>query len=997
MRSIGAVAGTARSALLEHTTSLVVRAKLAAVAALLNHAPSLRHHLQDEHPLGVPFVFEAKIQFVTWDRSSGVHVVCSGGRMRVGAGPVAGADATVRFKTRALMRRFFDARADNLDKIINNDVALEGNMGVLAKFGHMTSAVALRQRKLALSPRWAGPLGPARWQDMPVCPPGEPCRDRPEGEATWLADPHLAAYTLDHFPRIKRQLWTVRTTIAEICTERARLLTELKLRDRLAGRTDDSAAMRQARVVHHLLTRKEPFIREDDLLAGTTTSRPVGVPLYPELGATWGWGELLTMQAREINPYRISDEDIEILNREVYPFWLYDNVRQWTYARSEARQAIDLDMRFALFFMWKSQAISHTVVDVPAVLRRGLLDIRAEAGRRRAQAADEAGRDFYGALAIALDGVMDYACRLGRHAAELESRIADASGEAAARRAELREMARICAKVPAHPAETLHEAVQAIWILLVALHQESFNAALVVGRLDVWLQPFFARDLGAIGDPDERRRYVARALELCCALMIKCADHLPYKESAGNRVFSGSSADMVITLGGQTEQGRTAVCDMTWILLKATEMLRLRDPNVNARFAPGINSEQYLRRLCEVNLLTGATPSLHNDAAVVAALEHQGLSPEHARDWTATGCVEPTSCGRHLGHTNCMMFNLVAALEMALHDGSHPLLAQQVGPRTGDPRSFATYADFVAAIEAQLGWLIDRAVEANDAYGRAHQELKPTPLMSALFCGPMDKGRDVVDGGALYNSSGAALIGLTDVIDSLAAVRTLVYERRRTDWEALLAALAADFAGHAELLAEILTKTPKFGRDEGLPLEIARGLMGFVFRRFQSHRSYRGGRYFPGYWSMSFHVAFGALAGALPSGRRKGKAFTPGLTPSQLAGASLTEQIRTVAALDPLLMPNNIAFNVKVAPGPGDAHCKLVDRLAAYVGSYFELGGMQMQFNVVSTATLRAAMEHPEEFRDLLVRISGYNVYFVDLTREAQLEVIERTEHRLGS
>jgi formate C-acetyltransferase len=928
-------------------------------------------------------------------------VVIEGGRMRVGAGPIERADTTVRFRSPRAMRDFFDPSFNQLDLIIDNQVALEGNISALAWFGHMTNCVLLGGRQRPLHPAWAAGVGPARWQDLPAHRAGEPCRERPAGEVSALDDPHLAGYTLDDFPRIKRLLWVHRTTVPEICTERARLLTEFELKERGRSRNGGGPPpLHAARALRHVLARKEPIIRDDDLLAGTTTSRRVGVPIYPELGGTWLWSELLTSGDRALNPYIIHDEDVKILDRQVFPHWLDDNVRQWAYDHGGRPEVIDLDMRFALYFMWKSQAISHTVIDVPRALSRGLLDLRDEAARREAEAAGAGSRAFYRGLQIALEAVVDYSRRLARRAAELADEV-EGEGEAAdARRRELREMARVCEKVPARPAETLHEAVQAIWTLFVAQLAESFNAAIVLGRLDLWLEPFFRKELDGVDDPAERRRRVERALELACALMLKATDSLPLKVSAGNRIFSGSSGDYVITLGGVTAEGASAVSDMTWIFLKATEMLRLRDPNVNARFAPGVNSEAYLRRLCEVNALTGATPSLHNDDAVVPALLEQGFTLEHARDWTATGCVEPTSCGRHYGHTNSMMFNMVGALEMALHDGVHPLIGDKLGPGTGDPRSFASYDQVREAVEAQLGWLIDTSCDANNVFGRAHQQIKPTPLLSALFTGPMEAGRDLVDGGAVYNTSGVAMVGLTDVVDSLAAIKALVFDRRRIDLPTLLDALDADFEGPANeaLRQEILRTAPKFGRDDGaLAQEIARDLMRFVYDRFQAHEHYRGGRYLPGYWSMSYHVAFGALSGALPSGRKKGKAFTPGLTPSHLCGAGLTEQIRTVAALDPRLMPNNIAFNVKVVPGAGDTHAAVVDRLAAYVGAYFELGGMQLQFNVVSTATLRHAVTHPEEHRDLLVRISGYNVYFVDLTPEAQLEVIERAEHSLSA
>jgi len=979
--------------ILGRMTLPLVRTKLFAVATMLNHRPSLRHHLRDELPDGEQVVFDATIQWLTWDRSRGVHAVFRDGKMRVGAGPVDGADVTFRCKRLEDLRGLFAAGADTLDMIISNDVAIEGNMSVLAKFGHMAATVQQGGRKLPLHERWEHSAWPDRWEDMPAYPVGESCDEHPAGEVTRLDDPHLAGFSLDDLPRIKRLLWAYRTVITEWCTERAVGLTEFVRAQGEGGRGDgDATVLRQARAVHHLLSHKAPIIHDDDLLAGTTTSKRIGVPLYPELGATWGWSELLTTQGRERNPYRITDEEIDVLDRQVLPLWLHDNVRQWTYDHGDDASLLDLDARFALYFMWKTQAISHTLVDTPSVLARGLLDIREEASRREGEAGDDEARELFQAMQVALDGVLDYSARLAAHARELADGLTGDGDRS--RRDELLEMARICERVPAHPAETLHEAIQVIWILMVALHQESFNAALVVGRLDVWLEPYFQRHMEGADDPDEKSQRIQRVLELCSALVLKLTDHLPFVESAGNRIFSGSSGNQVITLGGVTDDGGSAVCDMTWIWLKVTEILRVRDPNVNARFAPGVNSDAYLRRLCEVNLLTGATPSLHNDDAVIPAMVEQGFALEHARDWTATGCVEPTSCGRHLGHTNSMMFNMVAALEMALNDGVHPLVGEQVGPSTGDPRGFGSYEAFVGALKEQLGWLIDRSARANNMLGRTHQRIRPTPLMSALFEGPMESGRDVVRGGARYNSSGTALVGLTDVVDSLAAVRTLVYDGE-VEMDTLLAALAADFQGHEELHARVLRRAPKFGQDAELPLEIARDLMDFVYDRYQAHEHYRGGRYVPGYWSMSYHVAFGDLSGALPSGRRRGESFTPGLTPSQLSGAPLTEQIRTVASLDAHRMPNNIAFNVKVVPGADDEHREVVDRMAAYVGAYFEMGGMQIQFNVVGSDTLKAAMETPDEYRDLLVRISGYNVYFVDLTPEAQLEVIGRMEHAL--
>ncbi len=985
----------ARAALLDRATPAIAQTKLTAMSVLLSVRPAWRHHLRGMHPTGTPSTFDATIQFITQDGQLGVHAVFHNGRMRVGRGATSRADTTVRFRGLEDMRRFF-AGGDALTMLLENAVRLEGNLSYLFKFAHMSTMLArggskVRPHDLPGAAGW-----PSDWRNLPNHAAGKPSTERPAGEVFVLDDPYLAATSLDDLPRIKRLLWAYRTTRPAMCTERPRLLTEFVLQHR-ASAVDDEPVLRQAKAVRHILSNRRAIIHDDDLLAGTTTSHRIGVVVFPELGGVGMWPELLTMAGREQNPYDITDEDIEILDRQVFPFWMTDNVREWTKRHAEDRVPLELDERFVLYFLWKTQAASHTVVDVPRALARGLLDIQREACAREAAATDPKKRAFYRALDVALGGVLSYAEHLAVEA-ERQQRNASLSGpDGQARRDELAEIARICRKVPASPPETLHEAIQAIWIMFLSQHQENMGAGLVVGRLDTWLEPYFQRDMAGVTDPVEKKHRIDRALELCCALMLKLTDHLPMVPDLGNRLFGGSSENQVITLGGLTPDGKTAVCDMTWLFLKATEMMHLRDPNVNARFAPGVNSDAYMRRLCEVNLLTHATPSLHNDDAVVKALEALGFTTEHARDWTATGCVEPTSCGRHFGHTNCMLVNLVAPLEMALRDGVHPILGERIGPRTGAVETFTTYEDFLRAYKAQLGWVIDRSVDANNMLGRAHQVLKPTPLLSSLFDGPMECGKDVIDGGAIYNTSGAAMIGLTDVVDSLSAIKTLVFDQRLLGLRELVDALEADFDGHETLLARMLKKVPKFGQDQELPLRIARDVQTFVWERYGRREHYRGGKYVPGYWSMSNHVAFGLLSGALPSGRRRGKPFTPGLTPSALARASLTEQIHTVASLEAVHMPNNIAFNVKVVPGAHDTHEGVVDRMAAVAGSYFDLGGMQMQFNVTSSDTLRDALKHPERYGDLLVRISGYNAYFVELNRDIQLELIERAEHRLSA
>ena len=191
----------------------------------------------------------------------------------------------------------------------------------------------------------------------------------------------------------------------------------------------------------------------------------------------------------------------------------------------------------------------------------------------------------------------------------------------------------------------------------------------------------------------------------------------------------------------------------------------------------------------------------------------------------------------------------------------------------------------------------------------------------------------------------------------------------------------------------VTKRVPLFGSGNDEALEIANRITKFTHEYYGSHINYRGGHYTTGFWSMSNHVAYGTLSGALPSGRLRGKPFTPGLTPEPHASSNLLDNIRDVARLNPKNMNNNIAFNVKVVPSAKDTREQVVERMFAYVKAYFELGGMQMQMNVVTSETLRDAMAHPENYRNLLVRISGYNAYFVTINRDMQLELIERAEY----
>ncbi|MBN1947540.1 MAG: hypothetical protein JW797_17850 [Bradymonadales bacterium] len=1073
-------------------TNLLVHALLRLMASMYRYRPGLRRYLR-----GRDGWMDFSVGIATADGSVRQSIHFAGGKAQVRGSIPDGVDTVLNFKDASVIKRMLNLTpAEVMNLLLRNEMWVNGNMATLNKFNFLLSLLLEKKHKKMMARR---KLAQAR--EIEEMPSGDKegsqklmARKRSRLSAgrcdavKFLEDPYLSRYTLDDFPRLARFLDIHLKTRPEICAERAQLLTDWH-REHGFERDEQGQpwepVRRQAQAFHHLMTHRKPIVRKDDLIAGTTTAKEIGVVLYPDTHGTMIWGELKSVPERPLNPYDISEETRNILHFDVFPYWEKRNIREWV--RQEHNEPLfqQLDERFAVYFLWKTVALSHTIADYPKLLRLGTTGLLAEidaelrrireTGRQRGEAigeeagvwgpdsatehaatggpgdrgvvdadlAHEAERQGGGgvvsgseadaglaneteaeasggpireeaggrrpagppqdstthkamlleSMRLVLEGVNGYADHLADQA------LADAEHEAdPVRRQELVELAEICRQVPRHPARTLHEAIQAIWTVWVALHMENTNAGLSIGRLDQWLQPYFLEDIRAIEDPEERERYVKRAIELVGCFYMRCTDHLPLVPDIGNFLFGGSSSDQAITLGGTTPEGGNAVNDMTYVFLKVTELLNIRDPNVNARFNPQVNSDTYLRRLCEVNLHTAATPSMHNDLSVMASLADFNYPAEHLRDWSATGCVEPTLSGRHVGHTNCMMMNMVAALEMAMNNGRHPLMAWDVGPRTGDidQGAFSTFEEFFEAFTRQYRFLIEQSCAYNNILGRAHQLIRPTPLLSSLIDGCIASGKDVTEGGARYNSSGSACIGLADVTDSLMAIKTLVYDTKEVSFPDLKRAVAENFANDPVLHATILNKVPKFGSGNAEALELAQRVTRFSHDCYWEQPHYRGGHYTAGFWSMSNHVAFGCLTGALPSGRLSQKPFTPGLTPEPLASKHLLDPIRDVAALDPRTMNNNMAFNVKVVPGPHDSHEQAVDHLTSYARTYFELGGMQMQFNVVTSAILRDAMAHPESYPNLLVRISGYNAYFVTLNRELQQELIERAEYGIG-
>ncbi|MBE7411058.1 MAG: hypothetical protein L6Q54_15140 [Leptospiraceae bacterium] len=917
-------------------------------------------------------------------------------------------DASLIFQTDSGIKKLLSATpTEQIFMIMRSELITQGNTNYLNLFFFLLSLLILKKQKKMMelekknskikaekiASDGKGGLSKEAIQKMAERLVG----DSIDPGVKYLSDPYLSKYKLSDFPRIQEFLDIHFEVKPEVCPERPKLVTDWCKKN---GFEKDSTGkdwipeLRQGEIFKYLMENRKPVIRKNDLIAGTTTSKEIGVVVYPDSHGMMIWSELLTVPHRPLNSYDISEETLSILHHEVFPYWSKRNFREWVRDNYNNPIGQKIDERFAVYFLWKTVAISHTIPDFPKILKMGTKGIIKEVDEKlKDSSLNEKQIATLKGMKLTLEGIAAYSKNLSKEAekeANLESNPK--------RKKELEKIAQICNTVVENPASTLDEAVNAMWITWVGLHNENTNAGLSLGRLDQWLQPYFESDMAKLKTVEEREEYTKHAIELICDFYMRATDHLPLTPDIANWYFGGSSSDQAITLGGLTPDGKDAVNDMTYIFLKATEFLTIRDPNVNARFSIGVNSNTYLKRLCEVNLITAGTPSIHNDGAVISSLEQYGYAKEDMRNWAATGCVEPTLCGMHIGHTNFQMMNMVGALEMALNNGYHPVMKWSLGPKTGSIENgdFSDFESFFEAFTKQFSFLIDSSIEYNELLAKAHQAIRPTPLLSSLIEGTIESGKDVVWGGAKYNSSGAACIGLSDVTDSLMVIKKLVFDDKLITFQELKRAIDSDFQIDSRVLSLIKSKSHFFGSGNSDSVAMANRVTKFTHDYYNKFTNYRGGKYTAGFWSMSNHVIFGTLSGALPSGKRAGKSLTPGLTPKGEASNNILDNLRDVASLDPKNLSNNIAFNVKVVPSYEDSREKTVNTMKAYTEGYFKMGGMQMQLNVVTVDTLKDAMIHPENYRNLLVRISGYNAYFVTLNKDMQLELIERSSFGLN-
>lgn len=844
-----------------------------------------------------------------------------------------------------------------------------------------------------------------------------------------LPDPYLAEYTLDDFERLKQfksERIDTKKNMPEITAEQGKLLTEYFM---LNGyETNEygefiNPTLDMANAFGYLMKHKKPVLRENDLLAGTMTPNPICGSVTQPYTVGWAiWGELTSIAERTIEPYSITQETIDTLHNFVLPFWMNRNITQVWKKKFNYPDAAKVNDRLFFLNSWGLISLSPGSPNFNNVLQKGIDGIIKEIDDKlgspdhkkqndgKGQKNHEADKsltseeiDTLKAMKIECQGILTYTENLAAQVLKEHDVEKDPK-----RKGELEELHRVLKSVPKRPAKTLHEAVQSLWIMFIGIGLDSMDDNVALGRLDQILQPFFEADMREMKNDQERAAYVESAIELVGCLFLRITSHLiaaPLIATWQNSAGPGTASTVV---GGVKRDGTDAVNEMTYIILKVAELLGMDDPDMDARYYPGINDPLYLRRVCEVNYITSGTPAIHGDNSVIESLVKRHItsdkpegekswSLEDIRDWVPCGCVEPVIMGKHFAATGDIDSNLVVPLSLALNDGYEPVAQYQVGPQTGSVESFETFEQFFQALEKQYQCIYERvAIKGSHELVKVQQGVMPAPLYSVLLDGCIENAKGMTYGGAKYNSSGGGFIGLSDVIDSLLVIKKLVFDEKVYTFSQLKAGIDANFEGHHASMGKRIEKdVPKFGSgyEEGrvMAQRVTRLIAGFL----QPKSNGRGGNYAAGYRTNNNHTVYGLVTGATPSGRQAYRPFPSGLTPSQCATDNLLNVLNDVAAIDPETCNNSYTLNVRLTFKKDLSYRHRIDYIANYVEAYCASGGMQVQFNMVDRATLLDAMENPEYYQDLIARVSGYTGFYTRMIPQLQAEIISRAEFEI--
>lgn len=763
--------------------------------------------------------------------------------------------------------------------------------------------------------------------------------------------------------------------------ERARLLTGFYQSG--VARTAPIPVQR-AMAFAAIMENKRIFIGPDELIVGERGPMPKATPTYPEV-CVHSRQDLDIIDSREKVAFTVDDAVRDSYRETIVPFWRGHSIREQLFAHlpDDWKSAYEA----GIFTEFQEQRSPGHTACGNKIYHQGMLDLKVQirdALDRLDFFTDREAMDKKNqltAMAVAADGMMAFARRHADALLQLAESETDPT-----RKTELMQMAAICRRVPAHAPQTFWEALQAYWFVHVGVITElnpwdAFNP----GRLDQHLFPFYEKDLA------EGRLTRERARELLCAFWIKFNNHPAPPKTGVTARESNTYVDFaLINIGGVKANGSDAVNDLSYLIMDVIEEMRLLQPSSMVQLSKK-NPDRFIRRALKIVKTGFGQPSIFNTEAIVQELVRQGKTVEDAREGGASGCVEAGAFGRE-AYFLTGYFNLPKVLELTLNNGVDPRTGKPIGPQTGDPREFEDFEALFDAWNRQLTHFINIKIRGNNIIEQINARQMPVPFLSLLIDDCIDTGRDYNAGGARYNTSYIQGVGLGSITDALTAIKVHVFDRKSVSMDVLMSMLDENFDGHDDFRRQLLDDTPRYGNDDDAADDIMQMVFEAYYRAVNDRPNTRGGVHRINLLPTTCHVYFGSVIGALPDGRRAGIPLSEGISPVQGADRNGPTAVTRSAAKIDHIRTGGTLLNQKFLPQVL-ADDTGITKLAQLVRTYFRMDGHHIQFNVVDGRTLKKARQHPDDYRDLIVRVAGYSDYFVDLTADLQDEIIRRTEH----
>ena len=739
----------------------------------------------------------------------------------------------------------------------------------------------------------------------------------------------------------------------------------------------------RAQVLYDYFSTKTLYIGDGELIVGEKGDSPHAAPTFPEL-CCHTVEDMHVMNDRELINFKVKDEDYGYQEDVIIPYWEKRSTRHRILENMTPEWKACYGAGIWTEFM-EQRGPGHTVGSFK-IYEKGFLDYKAdiEASLAKLDFFNDpeafAKRNQLRAMAKDCDAIMILGERYAAYARELAEKCEDP-----VRKEELLQIAANCDVVPAHKPQTYWQAIQMYWFVHLGVTTE-LNPwdAYSPGRLDQHLNPFYEKDVedGILDDE--------KALELLECLWVKF-NNQPAPPKVGITLKESSTYTDFANLntGGVTPEGHNGVNNVSYLILDCMDDMQLLQPSSNVQISRK-TPQKFLKRACEISRKGWGQPAFYNTEAIIQELMNAGKTLEDARKGGTSGCVETGAFGNE-AYILTGYFNIPKVFELTLNNGYDHVSGQQLGLELGYATDFKTYEELWDAFAKQMKYLIDIKIQGSNVIERIFAEHMPAPFLSIITNDCISRGKDYNAGGARYNTKYLQGVGIGTITDCLAAIKYNVYENKNFTMEELMQAMKDNFVGHERIHNLVSNKTPKYGNDDDYADDIMKETFELYRGLVTGRPNMIGGQYRINMLPTTCHVYFGEVMMASANGRLAHKPTSEGISPEKGADVNgPTAVVKSCAKMDHL-MTGGTLLNQKFTPSVVAGEEGL-DQMANLVRTYFNMDGHHIQFNVIDRQTLIDAQNHPEEYKDLIVRVAGYSDHFRNLSKALQDEIIERTE-----